>query len=264
MERNLLNVLLSEKKNKVKGGIYNKLQVDFAYNSNHMEGSKLSHDQTRYIYETKTIGGEPARVNDILETVNHFRCVDFALETISEPLSEEYLKTLHRILKTGTLGEESFEAVVGDYKKYPNYAGDMKTASPEEIPLLIQRLLSEYEPMKKTLYAIIDFHARFEKIHPFYDGNGRVGRLIMFKECLKNSIVPFLVEDVEKSFYYRGLKEWQSGGEKGYLVDTCLMMQDTMKATLDYFRIDYDKSEVLCRDVPAEGDSESTGIKFSM
>lgn len=250
MARSLTDVLLDEKTNGIKGGIYNKLQVDFAYNSNHIEGSKLSHDQTRYIYETQTVGIEPARVNDIFEAINHFRCFDVILDTFREPLSEEYIKKLHYSLKNGTLSAESPEAVIGGYKKYPNLAGNMETTAPEDVASAINKLITSYNALDSVkLYQILDFHAEFEKIHPFYDGNGRIGRLLMFKECLKHDIVPFFIEDVHKVFYYRGLKEWQNSGEKGYLIDTCLMMQDKMKAILNYFKIDYDKTEIDRKDV---------------
>lgn len=250
MSRNLIDVLREEKNAKISGGIYHKLQVDFAYNSNHIEGSRLSCDQTRYIFETQTVGTEPARVDDIFEAVNHFRCFDFVLDTVNQPIDPSYIKEMHRILKTGTLNAEASQAVIGDYKKYPNYVGDMETAAPEEVAQLIDDLTANYNNKKNVLlYDIIDFHAKYEKIHPFYDGNGRTGRLIMFKECLKNNIVPFYIKDDQKLFYYRGLKEWQKGGDKAYLIDTCLLMQDKMKSLLDYFRIDYDKSEISCDEV---------------
>lgn len=236
----LTGFLLDEKEHGIKGGIYHKLQVDFAYNSNHIEGSKLSHDQTRYIFETQTVGTSPARVNDIIETVNHFRCFDYVLETFDHAITADYCKELHRILKTATLSADSRTAVVGDFKKYPNYIGDVETAAPAEVPAAIDALMKRYGSGEaKEMYDILDFHAEFEKIHPFYDGNGRVGRLIMFKECLKNNIIPFFISDEYKGFYYRGLKEWQTGGEKGYLTDTCLLMQDNMKNILDYFQIGY-------------------------
>lgn len=251
MSRNLFEVLTDEKNNKIKGGIYHKLQVDFAYNSNHIEGSRLTHEQTRYIYETQTVGGEqPLRVDDIFEAVNHFRCFDYILDTLKEPVTSAYIKELHRILKTGTLSSGSSEAVVGDYKKYPNYVGDMQTSAPEEVGELIDKLTADYNGKSKiTLYDILDFHAAYEKIHPFYDGNGRTGRLLMFKECLKSDVVPFLIEDTQKLFYYRGLKEWQSGGDKAYFADTCLAMQDRMKVLLEHFRIEYDRTELRCEDV---------------
>lgn len=254
MGRNLMDVLLDEKANRIKGGIYHKLQIDFAYNSNHIEGSKLTYDQTRYIYETQTVGIEPARVNDIFETVNHFRCFDYILETLNEALVSDYFKELHRRLKIATISADSKEAVVGDFKKYPNFVGDMRTTAPEMVADEVNALAVQYENKRsKSLYEILDFHVKFEKIHPFYDGNGRVGRLLMFKECLKNNIVPFFIEDTYKGYYYRGLKEWQSGGEKGYLIDTCLAMQDKMKAILDYFRIGYDRTELSMQEILKNG-----------
>lgn len=238
-QRTLINVLKDEKSRRISGGIYNKLQVDFAFNSNHIEGSKLSHDQTRYIFETKTVGAEPARVDDIIETVNHFRAFDHIIDTFDSPLTEDYIKKLHSILKTGTLSADSPEAVVGDYKKYPNYVGDMKTSRPSDVAANVKKLFEEYEKLEKVTFDdVLDLHARFEKIHPFYDGNGRVGRLVMFKECLKNGIVPFIISDEYKGYYYNGLKNWQQGGEKGFLRDTCLLMQDNMKSVLDYFEIE--------------------------
>ncbi|MCH5325228.1 MAG: Fic family protein [Eubacterium sp.] len=250
VSRNLIETLVFEKKNNISGGIYNKIQVDFAYNSNHIEGSRLTHDQTKYIYETNTVAIAPARITDIFETVNHFRCFDYVLDTIDDTITNDYIKKLHYILKNNTISADNDEAVVGDFKKYPNYVGDIETAAPKDVPEQINELLETYNAIEKaSFYDILDFHARFEKIHPFYDGNGRVGRLLMFKECLKNDIVPFIIEDLHKAFYYRGLQEWQNGGEKGYLIDTCLMMQDDMKIMLDYFEIDYDKTIIRSRDV---------------
>lgn len=238
--RTLITTLLDEQKHGIKGGIYNKLQVDFAYNSNHMEGSQLSHDQTRYIFETKTVGMEPARVDDIIETVNHFRCFDYMIQNFNESMNVEYIKKLHRMLKTGTLSSESEEAIVGDFKKYPNYVGDMQTSKPKEVATDMDKLFLWYYKIENpSLDDILEFHVRFEKIHPFYDGNGRTGRLIMFRECLKNDIVPFVITDTYKGNYYNGLQQWQMGGEKGFLRDTCLLMQDHMKANLDYFEISY-------------------------
>lgn len=241
--RNLADTLLDEKKHGIRGGIYNKLQVDFAYNSNHIEGSKLTHEQTKYIYETQTVGIEPARVDDIFEAVNHFRCFDIILDTFRKPITEAYIKKLHYQLKNGTLSGESSHAVIGNYKKYPNYVGEMKTTSPNMVEKKISKLIDDYETLTEiTLFEILKFHADFEKIHPFFDGNGRIGRLIMFKECLRRDIVPFLIEDTYKGYYYRGLKEWQTNGEKSFLTDTCLLMQDNMKLILDYFEIDYNKT----------------------
>lgn len=208
-KRKLLPILLSEKCIKIKGSIYNRTQVDFAYNSNHIEGSRLTHDQTRYIYETHTIDGT-VPFNDVFETVNHFRCFDYILDTVSEPITEDYMKQLHRMLKNGIMQDNEDYAVAGDYKKYPNEVGEMQTALPEDVSCLVQNLLQKYtDKPSLDLYDIAEFHAEFEKIHPFYDGNGRIGRLIMLKQCLANNIVPFFITDNIKYFYYYGLKEWQ-------------------------------------------------------
>ena len=236
----LLDILQNQKKNKYSGGIYHKTQIDLTYNSNHIEGSRLTYDQTRYIFETNTIGveNEVLNVNDIIETVNHFRCVDVIIDNAKASLTERLIKEVHLILKTGTSDAGKAWFAVGDYKKLPNEVGGMGTALPEEVNDKMKRLLSEYNSKKvKTLEDILEFHVRFERIHPFQDGNGRVGRLIMFKECLKYNIVPFIIDDDLKIFYYRGLKEWNQ--ERGYLIDTCLAAQDKYKAYLDYFRIDY-------------------------
>ena len=236
----LLDILQDQKKNKYSGGIYHKTQIDLTYNSNHIEGSRLTYDQTRYIFETNTIGveNEVLNVNDIIETVNHFRCVDVIIDNAKATLTEKLIKELHLILKTGTSDAGKAWFAVGDYKKLPNEVGGMETALPEEVNDKMKRLLSEYNSKKgKTLEDILEFHVRFEHIHPFQDGNGRVGRLIMFKECLKYNIVPFIIDDDLKFFYYRGLKEWNQ--ERGYLIDTCLAAQDKYKAYLDYFRINY-------------------------
>lgn len=236
----LLDILQDQKNNKYSGGIYHKTQIDLTYNSNHIEGSRLTYDQTRYIFETNTIGVEKEvlNVNDIIETVNHFRCVDVIIDNAKASLTEKLIKELHLILKTGTSDAGKAWFSVGDYKKLPNEVGGMETALPEEVNDKMKRLLSEYNSKKgKTLEDILEFHVRFEHIHPFQDGNGRVGRLIMFKECLKYNIVPFIIDDDLKFFYYRGLKEWNQ--ERGYLIDTCLAAQDKYKAYLDYFRINY-------------------------
>lgn len=236
----LLDILQDQKKNKYFGGIYHKTQIDLTYNSNHIEGSRLTYDQTRYIFETNTIGveNEVLNVNDIIETINHFRCVDVIIDNAKASLTEKLIKELHLILKNGTSDAGKDWFAVGDYKKLPNEVGGMETALPEEVADKMKRLLSEYNSKKgKTLDDILEFHVRFERIHPFQDGNGRVGRLIMFKECLKYNIVPFIIDDDLKIFYYRGLNEWNQ--ERGYLIDTCLAAQDKYKAYLDYFRIDY-------------------------
>lgn len=236
----LLEILQREKANKYSGGIYHKTQIEMTYNSNHIEGSRLTHDQTRYIFETNTIGvtGEAVNVDDVIETANHFRCIDFIIEHAKSALTEKMIKELHLMLKTGTSDARQEWFAVGAYKKMPNEVGGMATTMPEDVAVEMQALLAAYSAKKaKTLEDILDFHVRFERIHPFQDGNGRVGRLIMFKECLKYNIVPFIIEDNLKMFYYRGLMEW--GREKGYLTDTCLTAQDRYKAYLDYFRIKY-------------------------
>ena len=236
----LLDILLDEKANKYSGGIYHKTQIDLTYNSNHMEGSRLTHDQTRYIFETNTIGieKEVLNVDDVNETANHFRCIDMIIDYAKATLTENFIKKLHLVLKNGTSDSRKDWFVVGDYKKMPNEVGGMETALPEEVADRMKKLLSEYNNQEeKALEDILNFHVKFECIHPFQDGNGRVGRLIMFKECLKYNIVPFIIEDNLKMFYYRGLKEWNN--EKGYLTDTCLTAQDQYKAYLDYFRIAY-------------------------
>lgn len=205
-----------------------------------MEGSRLTHDQTRFIFETNTIGieNEVLNVDDIIETTNHFRCIDMIIEHVKMELNEKFIKELHFILKSGTSDSKKDWFAVGDYKKFPNEVGNMKTPLPEEVDNLMKDLLKEYNSKKeKTFEDILDFHVQFERIHPFQDGNGRIGRLIMFKECLKYNIVPFIIEDNLKMFYYRGLKEWHN--ERDYLVDTCLAAQDRYKAYLDYFRIKY-------------------------
>ena len=237
----LLEVLKEEKKRKYSGGIYHKTQIDFTFNSNHMEGSCLTHEQTRYIFETNTIGVENQAVNvdDIIETSNHFRCIDIVIEEAHLPLSEQFIKKLHYILKSGTSDSRNEWFAVGDYKKMSNEVGGMQAVMPENVEIAMRKLLLEYNQIEeKTFQDILEFHVNFERIHPFQDGNGRVGRLIMFKECLRNHIVPFLIEDNLKMFYYRGLKEWDR--ERGYLTDTCLSAQDRYKAYLDYFRISYE------------------------
>lgn len=236
----LLEILQHEKAARYSGGIYHKTQIEMTYNSNHIEGSRLTHDQTRYIFETNTIGvtGEAVNVDDVIETANHFRCIDFIIEHAKSALTEKMIKELHLMLKAGTSDARQEWFAIGAYKKMPNEVGGMATALPEDVAAEMQALLAAYSAKKvKTLEDILDFHVRFERIHPFQDGNGRVGRLIMFKECLKYGIVPFIIEDNLKMFYYRGLKEW--GREKGYLTDTCLTAQDRYKAYLDYFRIKY-------------------------
>ena len=236
----LLDILKEQKASKYSGGSYHKTQIELTYNSNHIEGSRLTHDQTRYIFETNTIGVEKEvlNVDDVIETVNHFHCIDIIIDSARAVLTEKFIKDFHFILKNGTSDSRKDWFVVGDYKKLPNEVGGMDTTIPEEVADKMKTLLMEYNAKDvKTFEDILDFHVKFERIHPFQDGNGRIGRLIMFKECLKNNIVPFIVDDNLKMFYYRGLKEWDN--EKGYLTDTCLAAQDKYKAYLDYFRIVY-------------------------
>ena len=255
----LLAMLREQKASRLKGGIYHRTQIDLTYNSNHIEGSRLTHDQTRFIFETNTIGISDGIVNvdDIVETVNHFRCLDYIIDHAEEPLSESLIKQLHLLLKTGTSDSQKEWFAVGDYKRLPNEVGGIETCPPQEVHREMKNLISDYnhckknvikrEPCKpvcrwpsvnilskKVLEHILDFHVRFEQIHPFQDGNGRVGRLIMFKECLANGIVPFIITDELKLFYYRGLHEW--GHINGFLTDTCLTAQDQYKSLLDYFK----------------------------
>ena len=236
----LLDILQEEKSSGYSGGIYHKTQIELTYNSNHIEGSSLTHEQTRYIFETNTIGAETGNLNvdDVIETANHFRLVSLIIDNAKSMLTEEFIKELHLMLKNGTSNSRKDLFAVGDYKKLPNEVGGMNTALPEEVSGKMKKLLNEYNAKEeKSFEDILDFHVKFEKIHPFQDGNGRVGRLIMFKECLKYNIVPFIIEDDLKMFYYRGLAKWET--EKGYLRDTCLTAQDRYKAYLDYFRIGY-------------------------
>lgn len=236
----LLGVLKREKAGKTSGGIYHKIQIELTFNSNHMEGSGLTHDQTRYIYETNTIGltNEAVNVDDIVETANHFKCIDMIIDNAGHKLSESFIKSLHAALKSGTADSRTDWFNVGEYKKLPNEVGGKETVPPEAVADEMKKLLNKYNTDgKKTLEEIIDFHVAFEKIHAFQDGNGRVGRLIMFKECLKNNIIPFIISDEMKFFYYRGISEWDR--EKGFLMDTCLAAQDKFKKYLDYFQIKY-------------------------
>ena len=240
--KTLLEVLKAEKAVKLHGGIYHKIQIDLTYNSNHIEGSRLTHDQTRYIFETNTIGVSDGavKVDDVVETANHFKCIDMVIDSANYTLSEAFIKQLHAVLKSGTSDSRLDWFVVGDYKKLPNEVGGMDTTAPENVGAEIKQLLAEYNSIaNKTFDDLLDFHYRFERIHPFQDGNGRVGRLLLFKECLRNNIVPFIIEDDLKMFYYRGLKEWRN--ERGYLRDTCLSAQDRFKKYLDYFRIPYNQ-----------------------
>ena len=236
----LLDILAAEKKAKLSGGIYHKVQIELTYNSNHIEGSRLTHDQTRYIFETNTIGldGGSVKVDDIVETANHFKCIDLIIDNAKKPITEKFMKELHRTLKSGTTDARQDWFVVGDYKRLPNTVGDMYTTKPEDVANETKKLLFEYNSKNdKTLDDLLDFHYRLERIHPFQDGNGRIGRLLLFKDCLKYNIVPFIINEELKLFYYRGLKEWQT--ERGFLRDTCLTAQDKFKSYLDYFNIKY-------------------------
>lgn len=236
----LLCILREQKDARMKGGIYHRTQIDLTYSSNHIEGSRLTHEQTRYIFETNTIGVTDAAVNvdDVVETVNHFRCIDYIIDHAEEKLTECFIKQLHFLLKSGTSDSLKAWFAVGDYKRLPNEVGGMETCQPEAVHTEMKLLLKSYHAIKKTSFDdILDFHVRFEAIHPFQDGNGRVGRLIMFKECLANGYVPFIITDELKMFYYRGLHEW--GKINGFLSDTCLTAQDNYKNILDYFKIKY-------------------------
>lgn len=236
----LLSVLQREKQSRLPGGIYHRVQIDLTYNSNHIEGSRLSREQTRFIFETNTIGIEKQAVNvdDVVETANHFRCIDLVIDDANRALSQAMIKRLHEILKSGTSDSRQDWFAVGKYKKLPNEVGGQETAAPEDVENRMRALLNAYNAKtRKTLHDLLDFHVQFESIHPFQDGNGRVGRLILFKECLKNDIVPFIITDDLKMFYYRGIREWKT--EPGYLTDTCLTAQDHFKALMDYFRIPY-------------------------
>ncbi len=238
--QSLIEFLREEKKGGVRGGIYHKVQIELTYNSNHMEGSRLTHEQTRFIYETNTIGFGAGTVNvdDIVETANHFRCIDMVIDQADKSLSEEFIKQLHLNLKSGTSDSRKDWFAIGEYKRMPNEVGGKATAAPEDVPVHMEELLRSYNAVAhKTLEELLEFHVTFEAIHPFQDGNGRVGRLLLFKECLRNDIVPFIIDDGLKLYYYRGLREWTS--ERGYLRDTCLTVQDKFKAYLDYFRIPY-------------------------
>ena len=240
--KTLLEYLKREKAGTITGGIYHKVQIELTYNSNHIEGSRLTHEQTRYIYETNTIGvdSDPMNVDDIIETANHFKCIDMIIDQANQPLSGTFIKQLHLTLKNGTSDSRKDWFAVGEYKKLPNEVGGRSTVAPEEVSAKIKDLLRSYNTQKqKTLEEIIKFHYEFEAIHPFQDGNGRVGRLILFKECLRNNVVPFIIDEELKMFYYRGLHEWKS--EHGFLWDTCLAAQDKFKKYLDYFRIPYER-----------------------
>ena len=236
----LLQRLREEKETELRGGIYHRTQIDLTYNSNHMEGSRLTEEQTRYIFETNTLGitNENTRIDDILETVNHFRCIDYIIDHATDTITENHLKQLHSILKANTSDSQKSWFVVGDYKKLANEVGGNETIPPEQVRAYIKKLLSEYNIVKKVQFDdILNFHVQFERIHPFQDGNGRVGRLLMFWQCLQSGHVPFIITEELRFYYYRGLQNW--GHIDGYLRDTCLTAQDHFKTLLDYFRIKY-------------------------
>ncbi len=235
--KTLLAVLQEQKQSQLSGGIYHRVQIDLTYNSNHMEGSRLTHDQTRYIFETNTVGitDGSVSVDDIVETANHFRCIDTVIDSAAAVLTEKYIKELHLLLKSGTTDSRKSWFAVGEYKKLPNEVGGRETALPEDVHGEVRALLDWYNALDAvTLEDIVAFHVRFERIHPFQDGNGRVGRLIMFKECLKHNVTPFVIDERHKAFYYRGLAEWES--ERGYLLDMCRSAQDQFERVLAYFR----------------------------
>ena len=236
----LLSALREQKSMRLRGGIYHRTQVDMTFNSNHIEGSHLSHEQTRLIFETNSILAEEeaADVDDIIETANHFRCIDIVIDQAEDRLTQTLIKTLHRTLKAGTSDSQKEWFAVGDYKRLPNEVGGMETSAPEDVKHHLSLLLRHYNAKgEHTLDDILDFHCRFERIHPFQDGNGRIGRLIIFKECLAAGIVPFIITDALKPYYYRGIQQWPQA--KGFLTDTCLTAQDSYKRLLDYFRIPY-------------------------
>ena len=236
----LLAALREQKEMRMKGGIYHRVQIDLTYNSNHIEGSRLTKEQTRYIFETNTLGitSENTRIDDIMETVNHFRCIDYVIDHATDKITETHIKQLHLILKTNTSDSHKSWFAVGDYKRLANAVGEEETAQPEEVHKKMKALLATYHAIQKIQFDdILDFHVRFERIHPFQDGNGRVGRLIMFWQCLQSNTVPFIITDDLRLFYYRGIQNW--GNINGYLRDTCLTAQDNFKGVLDYYRISY-------------------------
>lgn len=236
---NVWEILKEQKDMKLKGNLYHNTQIAFTYNTNHIEGNTLTEEQTRYIFETNTIFFENkmiTNVNDIIETTNHFKLIDYMIDIANDNITEDMIKEFHRILKTGTSDSQKECFNVGEYKKLPNSVGDIKTIAPKDVQKNIQKLLEWYNSLIQiTIHEIIEFHAKFEKIHPFQDGNGRIGRIIAFKECLKNNIIPFIILDKDKLFYYRGLKEYQNNGEKGYLIDTCLNAQDQYKKMIEQY-----------------------------
>ena len=240
----LLAALREQKEMRMKGGIYHRIQIDLTYNSNHIEGSRLTKEQTRYIFETNTLGitSENTRIDDIMETVNHFRCIDYVIDHATDKITETHIKQLHLILKTNTSDSNKPWFAVGDYKRLTNAVGEEETAQPEEVHKKMKTLLATYHAIQKIQFDdILDFHVRFERIHPFQDGNGRVGRLIMFWQCLQSNTVPFIITDDLRLFYYRGIQNW--GKINGYLRDTCLTAQDNFKGILDYYRISYKRGD---------------------
>lgn len=236
MPRTVLGILRMEKDAQLKGGFYHQLQIDFAYNSNHMEGSRLSQDQTRWIFETQTVGNLAADVpvDDVIEMANHFRCVDRVIETCGAALTERYIKELHTLLKSGTSDSRKAWFAVGDYKRLENVVGGYETCPVKSVHSEMVRLLGDYKATEKTFEALLDFHVRFERIHPFQDGNGRIGRLLLFKECLKYGFMPFVIADSLKQFYYLGLKEWGEN-RRVRLLDTCRTGQDVFALMLRRF-----------------------------
>jgi len=236
----LLLALREQKEVGMKGGIYHRIQIDMTYNSNHIEGSRLTKEQTRFIFETSTLGitKENTRIDDIMETVNHFRCIDYVIDHAIDKITETHIKQLHLILKTNTSDSRKPWFAVGDYKRLANSVGEEETAQPEEVHKQMKLLLTDYYTIEHHDFEnILDFHVRFERIHPFQDGNGRIGRLLMFWQCLQEGIVPFIITEDLRLFYYRGIQHW--GKINGYLKDTCLTAQDDFKAVLDYYRIKY-------------------------
>ena len=234
----LLQRMRQEKEAHLKGGIYHRTQIDLTYNSNHIEGSRLTKEQTRFIFETNTLGitSEDTRIDDIMETVNHFRCIDYIIDHATDQITEIHIKQLHKILKTNTSDSQKSWFAVGDYKRLANEVGGKETARPEDVHKRLKSLLSKYYKIKTiTLENILDFHVEFERIHPFQDGNGRIGRLLIFWQCLQSGIVPFIITEELRLFYNRGLQNW--GHTNGYLTDTCLSAQDNYQALLDYFGI---------------------------
>jgi len=235
----LLQRLRDEKETRMKGGVYHRVQIDLTYNSNHIEGSRLTKKQTRYIFETNTLGAttENTRIDDILETVNHFRCIDYIIDHATDKITESHIKQLHLLLKTNTSDSQKSWFAVGDYKRLPNEVGGEETVPPDKVHKQVKALLDGYNALKTIEFDdILDFHVQFERIHPFQDGNGRIGRLLMFWQCLQSGIVPFIITEDLRLFYYRGIQNW--GNINGYLRDTCLTAQDQFKGVLGYFKIE--------------------------